>query len=190
MTFRFGRRRRTLALVAGGVAAASTLTLATAATAAPAAGTPAVSAAPSAAVTVTGLVHHRLALTLPALRSLPRHSVTVTFQTGSGPQTHTYAGPLLYDIMQKADPVVRPAVKNDLLRDYVAATAVATDGYQAIVSWGEIDPSYEGKQVLLAVNEDGVPLTRGQLVLVVPGDTAGGRYVAGVTNLRLGSADS
>ena len=73
--------------------------------------------------------------------------------------------------------------------DSVAATA-ASDGYRAIVSWGEIDPSYEAKQVLLALTEDGVPLGPRELVLVVPGDAFGGRYVSGVTYLRVGSADA
>ncbi len=141
------------------------------------------------AVTVTGKVSHKLRLTLAELSRLPAHTVSVTYQARNGSQAHTYSGPLLYDVLEQAQPRVRPQVKNDLLRDYVAATA-ASDGYRAVVAWGEIDPSYEAKQVLLADNEDGTPLTGQQLVLVVPGDKFGGRYVSGVTSLRLGRADS
>jgi hypothetical protein len=69
-----------------------------------------------------------------------------------------------------------------------SATRPATVA-RPVVSRGEIDPAFENKQVLLADAEDGVALTAQQLVLVAPGDAAGGRYVSGVTRLRLGSAD-
>lgn len=175
------RRLLTMTVAAAALGACLTST-------ATASATPVVSARSAAApvvVTVRGQVHHRLRLTLTDLGRLPRHTVTVTFQSRSGAQTHTYAGPLLYDVIEKAEPVVRTDVKNDLLRDYVSATA-AGDGYQALVSWAEIDPAYEGKQVLLAQEEDGTALTSSSLVLVVPGDAHGGRYVSGVTSLRLG----
>ena len=63
--------------------------------------------------------------------------------------------------------------------------AAASDGYQAIVAWGEIDRGFENKEVLLAVTEDGRPLDDEGPRLVVPGDIRGGRYVTGVTRIRL-----
>jgi hypothetical protein len=76
-----------------------------------------------------------------------------------------------------------PAIKNDKLRNYVSVTA--SDAYQALVAYGEIDPSFENKQVLLAVTQDGASLAGEGPRLVVPGDTAGGRYVTGVVQVRI-----
>jgi hypothetical protein len=63
-------------------------------------------------------------------------------------QTHTFAGFLLYDVLTFLHPTFDPAVKDDRLRYYVAATG--SDGYQAIVAWGEIAPDFENKAALLA----------------------------------------
>ena len=89
---------------------------------------------------------------------------------------------LLYDVLSLLRPRFDPAVRNDKLRFYVSATGLAA--YQAIVAWGEIDPEFENKGVLLAVIEDGQTLTRGPR-LVVPGDIRGGRYVSDVVSIRL-----
>ena len=64
----------------------------------------------------------------------------------------------------------------------------ASDGYQAAVAWGEIDPRFAATEVLLAYEEDRQPLARPRLVL--PSDERGGRYVTDVTRvslLRLGT---
>lgn len=64
-----------------------------------------------------------------------------------------------------------------------------SDGYQAILAWGEIDPGWEGKDVLVAYMEDGQPLNSdGMACLVVPGDLSGGRYVSNVTSITLSRA--
>jgi hypothetical protein len=64
-------------------------------------------------------------------------------------------------------------------------SVTASDAYQALVAYGEIDPSFEGKQVLLATTQDGVSLADQGPRLVVPGDIAGGRYVTGVVKVRI-----
>jgi hypothetical protein len=97
--------------------------------------------------------------------------------------TRTFTGPLLIDVLELAEPVFNDKNRNDRLRFYVNFTA--TDGYQAIVAWGEIDPNFENKEVILAVTEDGVPLDDEGLRLVVPGDIRGGRYVFGIERIRL-----
>ena len=60
-----------------------------------------------------------------------------------------------------------------------------SDGYRALVAYGELDPAFENKQILLAVRQDGVSLAEQGARLVVPGDIAGGRYVTGVSTVRL-----
>ena len=60
------------------------------------------------------------------------------------------------------------------------------------IQQGEIDPSFENKDVLIAWNQDGQPLTgdNGPVRLVVPGDGAGGRYVNGVVTMEVRDVDS
>lgn len=133
---------------------------------------------------VTGNVRQPLQLSVADLAAMPdQQTVTVTFSAGGAPETHVFTGPRLRDVLASADPKLDPAVKNDKLRHYVSVTA--SDGYQALVGYGELDPSFENKAILLAVTQDEASLAGEGPRLVVPGDTAGGRYVSGVTSVVL-----
>jgi hypothetical protein len=133
---------------------------------------------------VTGNVKQKLRLNADTIGALPnQQSVEVTFLAGGTPETHVYTGPLLIDVLAKAGPDFDPAIKNDKLRHFVSVTA--SDGYQALVAYGELDPSFENKKILLAVTEDGVSLNDQGPRLVVPGDKFGGRYVTGVSKVNL-----
>jgi hypothetical protein len=57
--------------------------------------------------------------------------------------------------MTLATPGFDPNVKNDALAHVVTATG--SDGYRATVAWGELDPNFEGKEILVATFEDGQP---------------------------------
>ncbi|MEI1376341.1 hypothetical protein PQG02_15980 [Nostoc sp. UHCC 0926] len=125
--------------------------------------------------------------------------VTVSFQTGSGPRTETYYGVPLWELINnpKAGGGLKPGnsglnPKNSFLRQYVLVEA--TDCYGAVVAIGEIQPSFEGKRVLIAFEKKD---SNGKVVslidegfarLVVPGDKAGGRYVTNVRNILILSA--
>jgi hypothetical protein len=91
--------RRSVIVTAGAVVAAAATTVALTTSAGASSTDTAGAGGGPAAVTVTGRVAHRLPLTLGDLGQLPQHSVDVSFQTKSGPQTHTYTGPLLYDVL-------------------------------------------------------------------------------------------
>lgn len=133
---------------------------------------------------VTGNVQHRLRLSVADLAAMPdQKSVEVDYRAGSGTEHHVFTGPLLLDVLAKAAPAFDPAIKNDKLRHYVSVTA--SDAYQALVAYGEIDPAFENKQILLATTQDGVSLADEGPRLVVPGDVAGGRYVTGVVKVKL-----
>ena len=135
-----------------------------------------------AVFTVGGDVARPMRLTVSDLRRRwPRQGETVRFGSEVGTQRHTYRGALLTDVLTSAKPRFDAAVKNDPLR--FAVRVGATDGYAAVVSWGEVDPAFGGTRVLLAVSEDHKPLTRPRLV--VPGDLKGGRYVSDVNSVRL-----
>lgn len=128
------------------------------------------------------LAHPRV-LSISDLAALPQQTETITFKAGAGTETHVERGPLLSDVLALGMPAFDPAVKNDKLRHYVAATG--RDDYQAVVAWGEFDPEFEAKPILLSIEEDGQPLTDDPR-LVVPGDARGGRAVSDVVDLFLG----
>ena len=133
---------------------------------------------PAGSVTITGELDGRALLTFDEFSALPLtlQTVTVSFLAGSSQESHTFTGFLLYDVMNYFGPQFDPDVKNDKLRFYVSATG--TDSYQAIVAWGEFDPGFEAKEILLAITQDGESLSQEGLRLVVPGDIHGGRYVS------------
>ncbi|MEH2315212.1 MAG: hypothetical protein V7K35_28250 [Nostoc sp.] len=125
--------------------------------------------------------------------------ITVSFQTGSGPRTETYYGVPLWELINnpKAGGGLKPGnsglnPKNSFLRQYVLVEA--TDCYGAVVAIGEIQPSFEGKTVLIAFEKKGSDgkivslIDEGFARLVVPGDKAGGRYVSNVRNILILSA--
>ena len=141
---------------------------------------PARPAPPSGSIQVTGALTHPFGITIDKLRTMPQQTVPVTFQTGKGTQHHTEVGvPLAALIPPTA--LATQAKKQDLLSFVVLA--VGSDGYQAALAYGEISPDFGNKNVLLAVAEDGAPLSSPRLV--VPGDVTGGRYVSDLTELRV-----
>jgi hypothetical protein len=133
---------------------------------------------------VAGDVEHRLRLSVADLATMAgQRTVDVTYRAGAATEHHVFTGPLLLDVLARAVPRFDPAITNDRLRDFVSVTA--SDGYQALVAYGEIDPAFENKQVLLATTQDGVSLANQGPRLVLPGDGAGGRYVSGVVQVRI-----
>ncbi len=136
---------------------------------------------PAGKVLLIGNIEHSRILDVASLRALPSKTVEVTFRSGSGVERHVYVGPRLVDVLAHARPRFDPAIKNDKLRHFISVSA--TDGYQALVAYGEIDPNFENKDVLLATSEDGRPLDAEGPRLVVPGDIAGGRYVTNVNRV-------
>lgn len=133
-------------------------------------------------VTVNGAVDAAATLAVSDLEALPQHEQEATYQSGDSTETHTFEGPLLLDVLDLAGPAFDEGAKNDKLNHAVVVTA--SDGYVAAVAWGEIDPEFENKEVLLALREDGAPLVDGPR-LTVPGDGRGGRYVSAVVDVTI-----
>lgn len=149
-------------------------------------------ASPTAAETIelTGLVENPSRFTVADLQNLTAQRVDVTFQAVGGKQKHTYTGVRLWDVLDRAKLKLNPAHKNDQLRKYVVLTA--KDGYEVLISLGEIDPDFGHQPYLLAWEEDGEPLTgdNGPARLVTPGDLKGGRYEYGVVKIEVRDVDS
>src|SRR5262249_29246451 len=137
--------------------------------------------------TLDGQVFNPLTLTQNSLKSdFAAQTLDVTYMSGEDTVSSTYTGAKLWDVISAAQPNFNADVKNDKLSMYIVVTG--TDGYQAVIAWGEIDPDFGNQPILLAYDEKGEPLDDGTIRLIVPGDKRGGRYVSGVTNISLRDA--
>ena len=145
--------------------------------------TPVASPVAAGAIEVTGLVQHPGQVTVADLQALSTETVAVTFESGGEPQDHTFTGVRLIDVIEHLGLAVEPNARNPLLPVYLVVTA--NDGYQVVVSGGEIDPNFGNVPMLLAWEQDGAPLAGddGPLRLVAPGDLRGGRYVHGIVSI-------
>lgn len=126
---------------------------------------------------VSGAVQRPGTFGLTALQNLP-----VVTRTVSG---ITYTGVSLWDLLNTTVGVVNnPAVKNDSLAKYVVATG--SDGYKAVVSFGEMDPNFGNQPDFIAYAANGVPLTtNGFARLVLPNDGKQGRFVSSLISLEV-----
>jgi hypothetical protein len=132
-------------------------------------------AASAQSVQVTGMVQHAGPVSLATLKQV---DVSGSFHTMSGAQSHHWAGPLLLDVLNAAGITDAPGKKTHMRHVILAS---GTDGYTVTVAIGEIDPRGEGKQVIVALQEDGTPLATPRLV--VPNDasfTRGVKDLAGI----------
>ncbi len=137
---------------------------------------------------VEGQVLNPLSLTAADLRAFSAQTREVTYQAGEEVATATFTGVLLWDVLNAAQPNLNADIRNDALSMFVVVTG--RDGYQAVISWGEIDPVYAAQPVLLAYEQDGTAIddALGPVRLVVPSDVRDGRYVRGVASISLRDA--
>ncbi|HMC80668.1 MAG TPA: hypothetical protein VKO35_08975, partial [Acidimicrobiia bacterium] len=116
------------------------------------------------------------------LASLPGQQTQEVSFVGEGMQKSVKGtGVLLYDLLQRAKPKFDPKKKRDALR--YAVLVHATDGYATSIAWGEIDPDFANKPILVTVEENDKKLDRPNVV--VPGDKHGGRHVDAVDRISL-----
>ena len=139
---------------------------------------------------VTGLVEIPGDLSVADLKTLPIETIEATAEVEGVAQTHTYTGVRLWDVLARAKPLSDPDVNGDSLRKYVVLTA--NDGYEVVITLGEIDPQFGGQPYLLAWEEDGAPLNgaKGPVELVTPGDKTSGRYIWGIDTIEVRDVDS
>jgi DMSO/TMAO reductase YedYZ molybdopterin-dependent catalytic subunit len=137
---------------------------------------------------LSGAVQTPGAYTLSSLEALPATTETVTYLAGGAPVTASFTGVSIWTLLTDAGIVTNPAVKNDILNYYLYLLATGSDGYEAILSLGELDPMFGGTGMpdLIAYMVDGMPLgPEGFARLVVPGDEFGGRYVSNLVSLQV-----
>ena len=121
---------------------------------------------------IQGRVAHQQILTLTDLEQLPLTTISLTQASEHGPQQVTYGGVLLWTLLDRALLVDEPGRKTHLRHIILAQGA---DGYAVALGVGEVDPNFEGKQVIVALTRNGAPMH--SLELAVPGDRHAGRNV-------------
>lgn len=126
---------------------------------------------------VSGAVNTPTTFDLARLQSLPAQTVTVG--------TSTYTGASLWALLNDATGLkTDTTIKNPLLS--MVAVATGSDGYKAMVSIGEIHPSFGNRDALVAYAVDGAPLERsGMARLVVPGDGRASRHVSNLVAVEV-----
>ena len=133
------------------------------------------------AVRVDGALGEHRTWTVDQLATLPLQTQDVTFLAEGAPKTLHGKGVPLLDLLQRAKPKFDAKKKRDAI--HYAVLIHAVDKYEAVISWGEIDPDFGAKPVLVDVEENGKKLDRPNVV--VPGDKHGGRHVDAVDRISL-----
>jgi hypothetical protein len=136
---------------------------------------------PAPGIVVAGPGGATQVLTATALAALPMTDIKVRFATDHGERQATFAGPLLWAVLQRAG-AVDPAKPREHVRHIITITG--RDGYAAVLALAEIDPAFEGKSVILAEQMNGGQLGSDHVRLIVPGDRRGGRSVRDVVRIE------
>jgi molybdate transport system substrate-binding protein len=140
-------------------------------------------------LTVDGQVLNPLSLTVETLQTqFGAQTIEASYLNGEETVSASYTGVSLWQVVSAAQPNLNADIPNDQLGFSIVVTG--SDAYQAVFSWGELDPAYGGELVLLAYAENAAPITdaQGAVRLIVPSDQSGGRYVRGVVNISLRDA--
>jgi hypothetical protein len=120
-------------------------------------------------VQITGRVAQAQSYSMQALASMPAVEVSASREGGA---VSRYVGAPLWPLIAAAGPVDGPERGAHLQHVLVARGA---DGYAVVLAIGEVDPGFEGKQVIVAYKQDDALLPAPRLV--VPGDKRAGRNV-------------
>src|SRR5271170_3036575 len=141
------------------------------------------------AVTVNGLVlrvapfPERFIIRAEELKAMPRKTLVV-----HNPHANTdekYEGVLLADLLTKYGAPLGKELRGPALENYVVATG--SDGYKAVYSLAEVDPSFHPGDVLVADTMDGKPLDShtGPFRLVSTEDKRPARAVRNLVSLEV-----
>jgi hypothetical protein len=139
--------------------------------------TPAAAQAPVAVALSGHIAHPR---TLDAADLSPAVTVEVPASGKPDAPKTQFGGVLLWPLLDGAGWVDAPGRKTHLQHVILAR---GRDGYAVALAIAEIDPGFEGKQVLIATTQDGKKLAAPELV--VPGDRRAGRRVHDLTGIEV-----
>ena len=123
------------------------------------------------ALSLSGRLAHPRSFSAAELAALPQAALPEPASGQAAPGPH-WTGVLLWPLLDQAGWVDQPGRKTHLQHVILAR---GRDGYGVALSIGELDPAFEGKQVLIATGRDGKAL--GSLELGGPGDRRHARWV-------------
>ena len=137
---------------------------------------------PSTSLTIHTYEGKSLSLTPDELAALPHKSVTV-FNAHSK-ANETYSGVPLVDLLAKVGVPLGEAVRGKLFM--IGIVAQGTDGYGALYSLAEVDPSIHTGDVIVADKVDGQKLTKdGAFKMVSSEERRPARWVRNLTSLSV-----
>jgi len=141
---------------------------------------------PKDSLALTAESYHAPVVLSPAeFRALPHVSATV-----HNPHTdaeETYSGVPLATLLAMINAPIGKELHGEALATYLVATG--TDGYSAVLSLAEADPSFHGGQILVADTRDGQPLGKsGPFQMIVSEDKRPARWVHNLAAIALQSA--
>src|SRR5215469_9726122 len=124
-------------------------------------------------------------LAIGDLKTLPR--LTVTIHNSHTNADETYSGVRVADLLTKVGAPLGSDLRGKALAHYIVATG--SDGYQAVIALGEVDPAFHPGEVLVADRMNGKALDEhnGPLKLVVTEDKRPARSVRNLATIELKS---
>lgn len=136
-------------------------------------------------ITVTGIDGKATSVTLADLSNLPQQTLRVT-EHGT---PITYEGVLLSDVLALVQTPTGDAFRQPAASSYVVVKAV--DGYKAVFSWAEADPTFTDQKVYLLVRRDAQPMPGGSgpFLIAAPGDKRRSRWVRQVSAVTIKQAN-
>jgi hypothetical protein len=141
---------------------------------------------PKDSLVLTAEMYH-LPVVLMAAEFQALTHITVSVHNGHTNADETYSGVPLATLLAMVNAPVEKELRGESLAVYVVATG--TDGYSAVLSLAEVDPSFHGGQVLVADARDGQPLGKnGPFQLIVSEDKHPARWVRNLDSIALQSA--
>lgn len=127
--------------------------------------------------------HDPVSLTIAEFKSMPHLSVTIHNSHSNADET--YSGVRLADLLAKVGAPLGSNLRAKALAQYIVAGG--SDGYQTVLSLGEVDPEFHPGEVVVADSMDGKPLDlrSGPLKLVVTEDKHPARSVRNLVQIEL-----
>jgi hypothetical protein len=134
-----------------------------------------------ATFSVTGIDGMAVPISAADLYRLPQQTVS----TADHGVAVAFQGVLLTDVLARVPTPVGETLRKTAASYYVLAEGA--DGYKAVFSWAEIDPSFSDRRMYVVTKRDGKPLVndRGPFELIVPGDKRASRWVHQLSALKI-----
>ena len=140
------------------------------------------SADPATGLTLVSRDGTRTVLSLDDLAALPQVELRVA--DPNGPET-VFRGPALRELAARAGAPAGDALRGAAMA--LALLAQAPDGYRVAYTLAELDPQFGARQAIVALAQDGKPLSAhdGPLRIVVQGDQHRARWIRQLSELRV-----